>query len=143
MRLTWPRDFQTLANDRVAKGFSVIQIIAGLYPPGSRLPPERDGHRSQITTAVAQPPQTETVVFNLQPIRSRVNHSDLLAEPILSRQNREVVGQFELRRPGCYVDVVTVPQSDYRARQEGLSILQLHAVADPAPGVLDSPRVLQ
>lgn len=31
-RLRWPEDFQTLAADRVAKGFTVIQIIAGLYP---------------------------------------------------------------------------------------------------------------
>ena len=31
-RLDWPRDFQTLALDRVEKGFNVIQIVAGLYP---------------------------------------------------------------------------------------------------------------
>ncbi len=31
-RLTWPQGFQTLALDRIAKGFSVIQIVAGLYP---------------------------------------------------------------------------------------------------------------
>jgi hypothetical protein len=31
-RLDWPQGFQTLALDRVQKGFSVIQIIAGLYP---------------------------------------------------------------------------------------------------------------
>ena len=31
-RLRWPEDFQLLAADRVAKGFSVIQIVAGLYP---------------------------------------------------------------------------------------------------------------
>ncbi len=31
-RLTWPDDFQRLAADRVAKGFSVIQVVAGLYP---------------------------------------------------------------------------------------------------------------
>ena len=31
-RLKWPEDFQTLAADRVKKGFSVIQIVAGLYP---------------------------------------------------------------------------------------------------------------
>lgn len=31
-RLSWPGDFQLLAADRVAKGFSVIQIVAGLYP---------------------------------------------------------------------------------------------------------------
>jgi len=31
-RLSWPGDFQTLTADRVAKGFSVIQIVAGLYP---------------------------------------------------------------------------------------------------------------
>jgi len=31
-RLGWPGDFQTLAADRVRKGFSVIQIVAGLFP---------------------------------------------------------------------------------------------------------------
>ena len=31
-RLRWPDDFQELAADRVTKGFTVIQIIAGLYP---------------------------------------------------------------------------------------------------------------
>lgn len=31
-RLAWPSEFQMLAADRVGKGFSVIQIVAGLYP---------------------------------------------------------------------------------------------------------------
>ena len=31
-RLTWPGEVQQLAADRVAKGFTVIQIVAGLYP---------------------------------------------------------------------------------------------------------------
>ncbi len=31
-RLRWPEDFQKLAADRTSKGFSVIQIVAGLYP---------------------------------------------------------------------------------------------------------------
>jgi hypothetical protein len=31
-RLHWPEDFQKLAADRKAKGFNVIQIVAGLYP---------------------------------------------------------------------------------------------------------------
>lgn len=31
-RLKWPEGFETLLADRVRKGFSVIQIIAGLYP---------------------------------------------------------------------------------------------------------------
>ncbi len=31
-RLSWPIDFRTLTADRVAKGFSAIQIIAGPYP---------------------------------------------------------------------------------------------------------------
>jgi hypothetical protein len=31
-RLRWPEDFQTLTTDRVDKGFTVIQIVAGLYP---------------------------------------------------------------------------------------------------------------
>ena len=31
-RLRWPQDFQTLAADRIQKGFTVVQIIAGPYP---------------------------------------------------------------------------------------------------------------
>ena len=31
-RLRWPGDFQRLAADRLRKGFTVVQIIAGLYP---------------------------------------------------------------------------------------------------------------
>lgn len=31
-RLEWPRDFETLLADRTAKGFTVVQIVAGLYP---------------------------------------------------------------------------------------------------------------
>jgi hypothetical protein len=31
-RLRWPGGFRTLTADRVAKGFTVIQIVAGLYP---------------------------------------------------------------------------------------------------------------
>ena len=31
-RLHWPDEFATLAADRKAKGFNVIQIVAGLYP---------------------------------------------------------------------------------------------------------------
>ncbi len=31
-RLAWPDGFQQLASDRKAKGFTVIQIVAGLYP---------------------------------------------------------------------------------------------------------------
>ncbi|MBI3680667.1 MAG: DUF4038 domain-containing protein [Acidobacteria bacterium] len=31
-RLRWPEDFQLLAADRCRKGFTVVQIVAGLYP---------------------------------------------------------------------------------------------------------------
>ena len=31
-RLEWPDEFRELAADRVAKGFSVIQMVAGVYP---------------------------------------------------------------------------------------------------------------
>lgn len=31
-QLHWPGEFQTLLSDRVAKGFSLVQIVAGLYP---------------------------------------------------------------------------------------------------------------
>ena len=31
-RWSWPQDLRTMVADRLAKGFSVIQIVAGLYP---------------------------------------------------------------------------------------------------------------
>ncbi len=31
-RLSWPDEFAKLATDRLAKGFNVVQIVAGLYP---------------------------------------------------------------------------------------------------------------
>ncbi|MDB6077574.1 MAG: alpha-L-rhamnosidase family protein [Akkermansiaceae bacterium] len=31
-RMSWPEDFQKLTADRKAKGFNVVQIVAGLYP---------------------------------------------------------------------------------------------------------------
>ena len=31
-RLKWPEEFHTLAKDRREKGFTVVQIVAGLYP---------------------------------------------------------------------------------------------------------------
>jgi hypothetical protein len=31
-RLSWPDGFQTLAADRISKGFTLVQIVAGLYP---------------------------------------------------------------------------------------------------------------
>lgn len=31
-RLRWPDEFQLLAADRTAKGFTVVQLVAGLYP---------------------------------------------------------------------------------------------------------------
>jgi len=31
-RLSWPDGFQALTTDRVSKGFTVVQIVAGLYP---------------------------------------------------------------------------------------------------------------
>jgi Protein of unknown function (DUF4038)/Domain of unknown function (DUF5060) len=31
-RLRWPEDYQRLTEDRVRKGFNVVQIVAGLYP---------------------------------------------------------------------------------------------------------------
>ncbi|MBN1350902.1 DUF4038 domain-containing protein [candidate division KSB1 bacterium] len=31
-RLKWPGEFQSLAHDRIEKGYTVIQIVAGLYP---------------------------------------------------------------------------------------------------------------
>lgn len=38
-RLGWPADFQWLAADRVGKGFTVIQIVAGLYPDMNQFDP--------------------------------------------------------------------------------------------------------
>ena len=38
-RFSWPEDFQLLTADRVKKGFTVIQIVAGLYPDMPGLDP--------------------------------------------------------------------------------------------------------
>lgn len=38
-RLGWPGEFRMLLRDRVAKGFSVVQIVAGLLPDGPGLEP--------------------------------------------------------------------------------------------------------
>ncbi|MBN1581829.1 MAG: DUF4038 domain-containing protein [Anaerolineae bacterium] len=42
-RLDWPRGFQTLALDRVEKGFTVIQIVAGPYPDMPQFDPRGVG----------------------------------------------------------------------------------------------------
>jgi hypothetical protein len=38
-RFRWPDTFQTLADDRAAKGFNVVQLVAGLVPEFSRFSP--------------------------------------------------------------------------------------------------------
>jgi hypothetical protein len=38
-RLKWPEEFKLLTEDRVRKGFSVVQIVAGLYPDMPPLDP--------------------------------------------------------------------------------------------------------
>ncbi len=38
-RIAWPDEFQRLTADRVAKGFSLVQIVAGLYPDMPALDP--------------------------------------------------------------------------------------------------------
>lgn len=38
-RLRWPDEFQLLTADRVEKGFSIVQIVAGLYPDMEPLDP--------------------------------------------------------------------------------------------------------
>jgi hypothetical protein len=46
-RLTWPEGFQQLAADRVAKGFSVVQIIAGPYPDMPEFDPRNENEAGQ------------------------------------------------------------------------------------------------
>jgi len=41
-RLGWPGDFQRLTADRVAKGFNVIQLVAGLFPDMAAFDPRGD-----------------------------------------------------------------------------------------------------
>ncbi len=41
-RMDWPAGFQTLAADRAAKGFSAVQIVAGLYPDMPAFDPRGD-----------------------------------------------------------------------------------------------------
>lgn len=42
-RLRWPGEFQELTADRVAKGFNVVQIVAGLYPDMDAFDPRGKG----------------------------------------------------------------------------------------------------
>ncbi|MBN1674223.1 MAG: DUF4038 domain-containing protein [Kiritimatiellae bacterium] len=46
-RLKWPEDFQELTADRVAKGFSVIQIVAGPYPDMPAFDPRNENEAGQ------------------------------------------------------------------------------------------------
>ena len=43
-RIQWPDDFQQLTADRAAKGFTVVQIVAGLYPD---MPPSTRAARTK------------------------------------------------------------------------------------------------
>lgn len=44
-RMSWPDDFQSLAADRVRKGFNVVQIVAGLYPDMPQFDPRGANER--------------------------------------------------------------------------------------------------
>jgi len=46
-RLSWPDDFQLLVADRVAKGFTVIQIVAGPYPDMPAFDPRNENEAGQ------------------------------------------------------------------------------------------------
>ncbi len=46
-RLMWPDGFETLAADRVRKGFSVVQIVAGLYPDMPPFDPRGENEAGQ------------------------------------------------------------------------------------------------
>jgi hypothetical protein len=50
-RLRWPQDFQTLAADRVQKGFTVIQIVAGPYPDMPAFDPRGANEAGQMWEA--------------------------------------------------------------------------------------------
>ncbi|MBD3175840.1 MAG: DUF4038 domain-containing protein [Armatimonadia bacterium] len=41
-RLSWPGGFRTLAEDRLRKGYNVIQIVAGLYPDMAPFDPRQE-----------------------------------------------------------------------------------------------------
>lgn len=50
-RLRWPQDLQTLTADRLQKGFSVIQIIAGPYPDMPAFDPRGANEAGQMWEA--------------------------------------------------------------------------------------------
>ena len=56
-RLGWPGDFQTLAADRVAKGFNVVQIVAGIYP-------DMDGFEPRSANEAGHPWDDDFTVIN-------------------------------------------------------------------------------
>ena len=58
-RFDWPADFQQLTADRAAKGFTVVQIVAGLYPdmpPSTHGAPTKPASRGKRTTRASTPP---------------------------------------------------------------------------------------
>ena len=56
-RFRWPEDFQTLTADRVAKGFSLVQIVAGLYPDMPGFDPRGANEAGFPWEAGLRPPQ--------------------------------------------------------------------------------------
>ncbi len=50
-RLPWPEGFRALAADRKAKGFTVVQIVAGLYPDMPPFDPRGANEAGQAWTA--------------------------------------------------------------------------------------------
>lgn len=50
-RLGWPDEFQGLTRDRVEKGYSVVQLVAGLYPEMKAFDSRGDGDRGWPWTA--------------------------------------------------------------------------------------------
>ena len=59
-RLHWPEEFRQLAADRQAKGFTVIQIVAGLYPDMPAFDPR--GQRSRLPLGTGLRPHQARVL---------------------------------------------------------------------------------
>jgi hypothetical protein len=65
-RLHWPEEFQQLTADRVQKGFTVIQIVAGLYPD---MPPfdERGANEAGFPWSYSSTPDGGLIFDRINP----------------------------------------------------------------------------
>ncbi len=95
-RLSWPDGFRELTADRVAKGFTAVQIVAGLYPDMPAFD-ERGAHHAEIPYQFERAAllRRRTVVKR----RAVDFSSEVEQNPdfVLQRGNQFILGQYHQR----------------------------------------------